>query len=100
VTHGSDSPANPGAEQTVTVTATVRNQGTGAIPLGIILGIGYDDDAHGSVQLASSSTSINSLAVGSSVTLTTHSNWIAASGSYLRESNERHNTLSKTVVVP
>jgi hypothetical protein len=62
--------------------------------------VGYGDDAHSGIQFASSSTYIDSLAVGSSVTLTTNSNWIATSGSHLRESNEHHNTLSKTVVVP
>jgi CARDB/Right handed beta helix region len=108
VTHLTWTPSHPAAGQAVSFTATIRNQGTGASPAGIIHGVSFTVDG---VQVGWSDTHTSSLAVGASVSLTASSGtWSAVSGTHtvmanvddinrMAESNEGNNTLSASLSV-
>lgn len=108
------SPPTPDTGNAVTFSATVRNQGTAASPLGINHGVRFDIDGT-AVSWAANNTNV-SLAPGASVTLTAVSGpsgaatWTATAGSHtvtatvddlgvIDESNNSNNSLSSTIVV-
>ena len=67
VTSISMSPANPVDGQAVTFSAVVKNQGSGATPAGVVIGVSFQIDG---VAMSWSDTDSASLAPGASVTLT------------------------------
>jgi hypothetical protein len=108
VTSVSWSPENVAAGQQATFSATVLNQGTGATPAGVIIGVQFDVDG---AEISWSDTDTQSLAAGASVTLTANSGptgssvWTATSGPHtitawvndvnrFAESDENNNKLS------
>jgi len=113
VTGVSWSPANPAAGQAVTLSATIKNQGSGATPNGVIHGVLFSVDG---TPVNWSDTSTASLAAGASRTVTANggpggsSTWTATAGSHtvlanvddinrIAESNEGNNTLSAPLTV-
>jgi hypothetical protein len=107
------SPANVAAGQQATFSATVKNQGTGATPPGVIVGVQFDVDG---AEISWSDTDTQSLAPGASVTLTANSGptgssvWTATSGPHtitawvddvnrIAESNENNNEFSTPMSV-
>jgi subtilase family serine protease len=96
----------------VTFTATIKNQGTAATPSGVKHGIAFAIDG---TEVTWSDTDFNSLAAGSSITLTANggingATWAATHGTHtasatiddqnlITESNEGNNTLSSTMTV-
>jgi len=113
VTGVSWSPANVAAGQPATFSATVKNQGTGATPAGVIIGVGFSIDG---TEVTWSDTDTQSLLPGASVTLTANSGpagnsaWTAVSGPHsllawvddvnrIAESNESNNKLSTPLTV-
>jgi hypothetical protein len=113
VTGVSWSPANPAAGQAVTFSATIKNQGTGATPNGVIHGVLFSVDGT-AVNWSDNNTA--SLAAGASRTLTANggpggsSAWTATAGSHtilanvddinrIAESNEGNNILSSGLTV-
>ena len=113
VTGVSWSPSNPAAGQAVTISATIKNQGTGPTPSGVIHGVLFSVDGN-PVNWSDNNTS--SLAAGASVTLTANggpngtSTWTATAGTHtvlanvddinrIAESNESNNTLSSSLTV-
>ncbi len=105
VTH---SPSSPKAGDTVTFTATVKNQGDTATPSGTVLGVGFSDSLGSTIAFSDTHTS--SLAAGASVKLTSNKSWEALAGTQnitawvddvnrIPESDESNNTLSMSVVV-
>lgn len=108
VTAVSMSPANVAPGQLATFSATVKNQGTAATPAGVIIGVQFDVDG---IEVSWSDTDTQSLAPGSSVTLTANSGpsgnstWTATSGAHtvlawvddvnrIAESDKANNKLS------
>lgn len=107
------SPVNPQAGNAVTLSATVRNQGTAATPAGTILGVGFQIDGAGTSLWSDNYTS--SLAAGASVVLTVNGGtngavWTAAAGTHsilaavddvnrIAESNESNNTFTRNITV-
>ena len=112
------SPATPTAGSAVTFSATIKNQGTAATPLGqaggLFLGVGFQIDGQ---WVSWSDNYYGSLAPGASVTLYPNNGtgglktWKATRGSHtlkaivdnlnlISESTETNNTRSKSVVVP
>ncbi len=113
VTGISYSPASPTTGVATTFSATVKNQGTGATPAGIIIGVSFFVDG---TQVSWSDTDTTSLAAGDSVTLTSNNgpsgtaSWTATSGTHtilanvddvnrITESNESNNTYSTSLTV-
>lgn len=112
VTDISWSPANPEAGNEVTFSATIRNQGTGATPAGVIHGVLFYVDG---TPVSWSDTSTSSLAAGATRVLTANggpskATWTAASGTHtvlanvddinrMTESNETNNTRSENLTV-
>jgi beta-glucanase (GH16 family) len=112
VTDISWSPANPSAGSDVTFSATIRNQGTGATPAGVIHGVLFYVDG---TPVSWSDTSTASLAAGATRVLTANggpskATWTAASGTHtvlaavddvnrITESNESNNTRSENLTV-
>jgi hypothetical protein len=96
------------AKNAVTFRATVKNQGTGPTPAGVVLGVGFSIDGSANVSWSGSYTT--ALAPGASVTLSadggpTGSTWNATAGAHtltataddinrFPESNENNNSLS------
>lgn len=97
------------ANNAVTFHATVKNQGTGATPSGIVLGVGFSIDGGPNVSWSAGFTS--ALAPGASVVLTADggpngpNTWVATPGAHtftataddvnrIAESNESNNALS------
>ena len=114
VTDISWTPASPVPGNTVTFSATIRNQGTGASPAGIIHGVAFQLDGAGTTIWSDNYTS--SIAPGASVTVTANggvagSAWTATAGTHtvtaivddvyrIAESNESNNTYSENIVIP
>lgn len=109
VTAVSWSPNPAFAKNALTFRATVKNQGTGPTPSGVVLGVGFSVDGSANVSWSGSYTT--SLSPGASVTLaadggpTGSSLWIATPGPHtltataddinrFPESNENNNSLS------
>ena len=107
------SPANPTVGQNVTFSAVVKNQGTGATPAGVVIGVAFLVDG---TEVTWSDNDSTSLAPGASVTLTADNGssgvatWPATSGSHtleayvndigrFSESNTSNNTLSESFSV-
>ncbi len=108
------SPANPAAGNAVTFSATIKNQGTGATPEGVIHGVAFQIDGAGTTLWSDNYTS--SIPAGSSVTVTVNggtagSTWTATSGTHSilawvddinripNESNENNNQYTKSLTV-
>lgn len=111
------SPASATVGNTVTFSATVKNQGTAATPTGIQIGVAFAVDGGNVVNWSDNHTT--SLAVGASVTLTANSGpagvatWTAVAGPHtlearvddpidvnrIAESNESNNRLSTSFSV-
>ncbi|OGY23914.1 MAG: hypothetical protein A2172_02775 [Candidatus Woykebacteria bacterium RBG_13_40_15] len=113
VTDISWSPANPQTGNAVTFSATIKNQGTGPTPAGIIHGVLFTVDSQTYVW---SDSYTNSLAPGASVTVTASggptgtATWTATAGTHsvlanvddinrIGESNENNNTLTETLTL-
>jgi major membrane immunogen (membrane-anchored lipoprotein) len=111
VTSISTSPTSPATGNTVTLSAVIKNQGSGASPAGIVHGVLFSIDGNPTNW---SDTDTSSLAPGASVTLTANSGpsgastWTATAGAHtilanvddinrITESDETNNTLSKTI---
>jgi hypothetical protein len=77
VTAFSWSPSAPIAGDVVSFTVTVKNNGTGPTPAGVVLGVGFKI---GTATSAWSDTHTDALAPGDSVDLITNRNWAALSG--------------------
>jgi hypothetical protein len=107
------SPANIAAGQPATFSATVKNQGSGATPAGVIIGVSFSVDG---TQVNWSDTDTTSLAAGASVTLTANSGpsgsatWTTTAGLHsvqawvddvnrMAESNESNNQLSVSLPI-
>lgn len=113
VTDISWNPASPAAGNAVTFSATIKNQGTGATPAGVVHGVGFQIDGAGTTLWSDNYTT--SIPAGSSVTLTVNGGtsgpaWAAVSGSHsiqawvddvnrMAESNEGNNQYTETVNV-
>jgi glucan endo-1,3-alpha-glucosidase len=113
VTNVSWTPANPLPGQSVTFSATVKNQGPVATPAGTIIGVLFSVDNAGTVW----SSTYSSLAAGASMNLTANGSasgvitWPATPGNHtieafaddvnrIAESNESNNKLGKSMFVP
>lgn len=113
VTDISWSPASPAAGNSVLFSATIKNQGTGATPSGVIHGVNFLVDG---TQVSWSDNNTSSLAAGASVTVTAtggpggSASWSATEGSHtvkawvddvnrISESNEDNNQYSKAITV-
>jgi subtilase family serine protease len=110
VTDISWNPASPATGNAVTFSATIKNQGTGATPAGVINGVSFSVDG---TQVSWSDNNTSSIAAGASITVTANggssgSTWAATSGSHtimawvddvnrIAESNENNNQYSKTL---
>ncbi len=110
VTDISWSPANPNVGSAVTFSATIKNQGTGATPAGVINGVSFMVDG---TQVCWSDNNTSSIAAGDSITVTANGGpsgaaWTATSGTHtitawvddvnrVAESNESNNQYSKTL---
>jgi len=113
VTDISWSPANPLPGDAVTFSATVKNQGTGATPVGVIVGIGFAVDG---TTVNWSDNNSTSLAAGASRVQTANggpsgSIWTATAGTHtimatvddinrFAESDETNNSYSEQLIVP
>ncbi len=114
VTDISWSPANPAAGNAVTFSATIKNQGTGATPEGVIHGVAFQIDGAGTTLWSDNYTS--SIPAGSSATVTVNggtagSTWTATSGTHSilawvddinripNESSENNNQYTKSLAV-
>ncbi|HTL17780.1 MAG TPA: CARDB domain-containing protein [Patescibacteria group bacterium] len=103
------------ARNAVTFRATVKNQGTGPTPSGVVLGVGFSID--GSANVSWSGSYSTSLAPGASITLVADggpagaSTWTASAGPHtltataddinrFPESNEGNNSLSVPLSIP
>lgn len=116
VTGISWTPASPATGNAVTFTATVRNQGTLASPMGTNHGVRFDVDSATGVTWSGNNTGV-SIAPGASQTFTANasavagvSTWTATAGSHtitaniddlglVTESNDANNSLSTTMAV-
>ncbi len=112
VTDISWEPANPGAGNRVTFSATIKNQGTKATAAGVINGVSFLVDG---TQVSWSDNNTSSIAPGSSVTVTANggpagSAWTAAPGSHtvtawvddvnrIAETDETNNQFTKTISI-
>lgn len=113
VTGFSMSPAAPVAGQAVKFTATIKNQGAGPTPVGVIIGVLFSVDG---APITWSDTDSTSLAAGASVTLTANSGpagsatWTATTGTHalqvqvndinrFAETSITNNTLAQSVIV-
>jgi hypothetical protein len=113
VTAISLNPSTPGTGSAVTFSATVKNQGTTAVPAGTLVGVSFALDG---TRVTWSETNTAGLAAGASVNLTatagtTGATWAATTGPHTvvataddtnaipDESNEGNNTLSKTFTI-
>ena len=113
VTDVSWTPANPVAGSAVTLSATIRNQGTASTAAGTSIGVGFN---LGGQTVNWSDSFSNALAPNTSVTVTSTSGpggtatWSATTGTHtvnayvddtnrIAESNEGNNTLSTNLVV-
>lgn len=107
------SPASPVAGEAVTFTATIKNQGTGPSPGGIIHGVSFWVDG---AQVNWSDTSTTSLAAGATRALTANSGptgsstWTATTGTHsirafvddvnrIAESDENNNNFTNSMTV-
>ncbi len=114
VTDISWTPAKPVAGSAVVFRATVKNQGTGPTPSGIVIGVKFNID--GQPKVAWSDTYANSLNPGSSVTLVANNSpagtnvWLATPGRHVvratvndiwrfAEINRFNNHVSRRLVV-
>ena len=113
VTDISWSPASPAGGNAVTFSATIKNQGTGATPAGVINGVAFQIDGAGTTLWSDNNTS--SIPAGSSVTVTVNggiagSTWIATPGTHsilawvddvnrMVETNENNNQYTKNLTV-
>jgi hypothetical protein len=115
VTNVSWNPANPATGSSVTLSATIKNQGDAPTPAGVKHGVifTFDDGAAGPGVW--SDTHMQAIAPGASVTLTATggsagATWKAVSGTHtvkanvddvnrIAESNEANNVMSKQIVV-
>lgn len=114
VTDISWSPASPATGNAVTFSATIKNQGTGATPAGVIHGVAFQIDGAGTTLWSDNYTS--SIPAGSSVTVTVNggtagSTWTATSGTHSilawvddvnripNESNESNNQYTESLTV-
>jgi hypothetical protein len=107
VTGASVSPPNPAPGQLVTFTSVVRNQGGGATPPGVPIGVGYFVDG----QYRTWGAVTASLQPGASLSVTTQGGpWQATSGSHtltalvddidrFAEENEQNNAFSTSFLV-
>ncbi len=112
VTDISWSPANPAAGSAVTFSATIKNQGTGATPAGVVHGVAFQIDGAGTTLWSDNYTS--SIPAGASATVTVNggtagSTWTATQGSHSilawvddvnripNESNENNNQYTKNL---
>jgi hypothetical protein len=107
------SPANPTVGNAVTFSATIKNQGTGPTPAGVINGVAFQIDGAGTTLWSDNNTS--SIPAGSSVTVrvnggTSGSIWTATSGTHsilawvddvnrMAEANENNNQYTKSITV-
>jgi subtilase family serine protease len=113
VTAISWSPASPAQGNAVTFSATIKNQGAGATPAGVIHGVEFRVDG---VQVSWSDMSTASLAAGASRTVTANSGptgsstWKAKRGTHsilatvddvnrIAEANESNNALTTSMTV-
>ncbi len=106
-------PANPAVGNAVTFSATIKNQGTGATPAGVIHGVAFQIDGAGTTLW--SDNSMSSIPAGSSITVTVNggtagSAWISTPGTHsilawvddvnrMVESNENNNQYTKNLTV-
>jgi subtilase family serine protease len=107
------SPANPAAGNAVTFNATIKNQGTGSTPAGVINGVAFQIDGSGTILW--SDNNATSIPAGSSITVTVNggtagSTWTATAGTHsilawvddvnrITESNEGNNQYTKSITV-
>jgi hypothetical protein len=116
ITGVSWTPASPATGNAVTFTATVKNQGTVATPMGANHGVRFDVDSTEGVTWSGENRSV-SIAPGASQTFTANlspvdvvSTWTATAGSHtitatvddlaqITESNNDNNSFSTTMVV-
>jgi PKD repeat protein len=116
VTGIATSPASPAPGDQVTLQATVKNQGTGATPAGVITGVLFRiDEGTDTYKGVWSDSYTKAIAAGETVTLTANGGssgytWTAAEGSHtvratvddvnrITESNENNNEFSTTFTV-
>lgn len=113
VTDITSTPASPLTGNATTFSAVVKNQGTGATPVGTILGVSFFIDG---TQVSWSDTNTSSLAAGASVTLTANGGpsgtaaWTATTGNHtvkayvddvnrITETDENNNQYSESLSV-
>lgn len=110
VTNFTWNPASPTNGSSVIFTVTIKNQGAGSSPSGVIQGVGFYIDGSKTANTWTDNYT-NSIPPGGSVTLTTNGPpWTATTGTHtviawvddvnrISESVETNNTLNKTVNV-
>jgi len=108
-------PANPVAGDAITMKATIRNQGTGPTPEGVVHGVLFRTDSARMSPGVWSDDCVASIAPGESVTVTANggsrgATWTAIAGTHtvtahvddvnrIVESNDQNNILSRTMKV-
>lgn len=113
VTDISWNPANPAAGAAVTFSATIKNQGTGPTPAGVINGVAFQIDGAGTTLWSDNNTS--SIPAGASVTVTVNggtagSIWTATQGTHsilawvddvnrMAESDKTNNTYRESITI-
>jgi subtilase family serine protease len=113
VTDITSTPASPLTGNAVTFNAVVKNQGTGATPVGTIIGVSFSVDG---TQVNWTDNTTSSLAAGASVTVTANggpsgsATWLATTGSHtimawvddvnrIAETDESNNQYSEGMAV-